>query len=71
MKRVERTLLTLEEGAGFLGVGRRTMARLVDEEGIPVIELGPRIRRIPLEELEQWARERVQGRRDAGSPGAS
>jgi len=56
-----RTVLTVEEAAGLLRIGRNTCYELIRQHQIPHIRLG-RVIRIPRFGLEQWIA------REAGLP---
>lgn len=49
-----RVLLTVEEAAGYLGVGRTTMYRLIKENEITTVQIG-RLRRVPREAIDAYA----------------
>ncbi len=51
-----RMLLTVEEAAQWLGIGRTLAWRLVQEGKLPSVRLG-RCVRVPRSELEVWVKE--------------
>ena len=55
----ERLLLTVEETAERLGIGRTLAWRLVHEGQLPSVRLG-RCVRVPRRELEAWVQEHRQ-----------
>ncbi len=48
-----KMLLTVEEAARRLGIGRSLAWRLVQEGEIPSVRLG-RLVRVPMRQLEEW-----------------
>lgn len=52
-------LLTVEEAARRLGIGRTLAWRLVQERELPSVRVG-RCVRVPLRDLEAWVEERRQ-----------
>lgn len=56
----ERLLLTVEEAAERLGIGRTLAWQLVRQGGLPSVRLG-RCVRVPLSALEAWIAERTEG----------
>lgn len=48
-----KMLLTVEEAARRLGIGRSLAWRLVQEGEIPSVRLG-RLVRVPMSQLEEW-----------------
>lgn len=52
----ERMLLTVEETAKTLGIGRTLAWKLVQQGDLPSIRLG-RLVRVPQRELEDWIHE--------------
>jgi len=57
----ERLLLTVEEAARYLGIGRTLAWRLVQERQLPSVRVG-RCVRVPLRDLEAWVEEQRQDR---------
>ena len=57
----ERLLLTVEETAQLLGIGKTLAWRLVQEGHLPSVRLG-RCVRVPRRELEEWVREHRQNK---------
>ena len=55
----ERLLLTVEEAARYLGIGRTLAWRLVQERRLPSVRVG-RCVRVPVRDLEAWVEERRQ-----------
>ncbi len=55
----DRLLLTVEEAARRLGIGRTLAWRLVQERELPSVRVG-RCVRVPLRDLEAWVDERRQ-----------
>ncbi len=55
----ERLLLTVEETAQRLGIGKTLAWRLVQEGQLPSVRLG-RCVRVPRRELEEWVQEHRQ-----------
>jgi excisionase family DNA binding protein len=55
----ERLLLTVEEAARRLGIGRTLAWRLVQERELPSVRVG-RCVRVPLRDLEAWVEEQRQ-----------
>lgn len=55
----ERLLLTVEEAARYLGIGRTLAWRLIQERELPSLRIG-RCVRVPLRDLEAWVEERRQ-----------
>jgi excisionase family DNA binding protein len=51
----EKILISPDEGCIALGVGRSTMFKMLASGEIPSIKVG-RLRRIPVESLQEWAR---------------
>lgn len=58
----DRIVLTVEEAAQQLGIGRSLAWRLVQEGKLPSVRLG-RCVRVPKQELEQWLLEQARGDR--------
>lgn len=52
----ERILLTVEETAQKLGIGRTLAWKLVQQGNLPSVRLG-RCVRVPREELEAWVKQ--------------
>ena len=50
---MEPLAITLEQTAELLNVSRATAFRL-PERGLPVVKLGPRLTRVPVDGLRQW-----------------
>jgi excisionase family DNA binding protein len=50
-------LLTIEQTAEWLGLSKPTVYELIYNEGLPTVKLG-KSRRIILESLQQWVKER-------------
>lgn len=59
----DRILLTVEETAKMLGIGRSLTWRLVQEGRLPSVRLG-RLVRVPRAELEVWLQEHSWTRTD-------
>jgi excisionase family DNA binding protein len=57
--RDDRVLLTNKEAAALLRCSVRQVQYLIANEGLPVVYLGTRQRRIPRVALEEWVAERV------------
>jgi excisionase family DNA binding protein len=57
--RDDRVVLTNEEAAALLRCSVRQVQYLIANEGLPVVYLGTRQRRIPRSALEQWVAERT------------
>ena len=57
----ERLLLTVEEAAQRLGIGRTLAWRLVQERELPSVRVG-RCVRVPLRDLEAWVEEQRQNK---------
>lgn len=55
----ERLLLTVEEAARYLGIGRTLAWRLVQERQLPSVRVG-RCVRVPVRDLEAWVEEQRQ-----------
>lgn len=53
LRQDERMVLTVEETARLLGIGRSLAWRLVSEGELPSVRLGRRVR-VPRGELEGW-----------------
>lgn len=68
----DRPLLTVEEAAQRLGIGRTTMYRLVSSGEVESVTLG-RLRRVPSECLEEFvaALRKKQARRDGHTTSAA
>jgi excisionase family DNA binding protein len=49
-----RVLLTVEEAAEYLGVGRTLMYRLIKENEVTTVQIG-RLRRVPREAIDNYA----------------
>lgn len=58
----ERLLLTVEEAAQHLGIGRTLAWQLVQKGELPVVRLG-RCVRVPRRALEEWIARQAQGGR--------
>jgi excisionase family DNA binding protein len=56
----ERLLITVEEAARRLGIGRSLAWRLVRSGELPSVRLG-RLVRIPEQSLADWLKQRVRG----------
>ena len=56
----ERLLLTVEEAAGRLGIGRSLAWRLVRSGELPSVRLG-RLARVPERNLQVWLDRRCRG----------
>lgn len=56
----ERLLLTVEEAAERLGIGRTLAWRLVRSGDLPVVRLG-RCVRVPCQALEEWIARKAKG----------
>lgn len=56
----ERLLLTVEEAARRLGIGRSLAWRLVRDGELPSVRLG-RLVRVPERALEDWLKRRMRG----------
>jgi excisionase family DNA binding protein len=56
----ERLLLTVEEAARHLGIGRTLAWRLVREGELPVVRLG-RCVRVPWQALQEWVARQAKG----------
>jgi len=54
-----RLVLTVEEAAQLLGIGRTLAWRLVQEGELPSVRLG-RCVRVPRRELEAWVQEQTE-----------
>jgi excisionase family DNA binding protein len=54
---IQPILVTVEEAAKLLSLGRTTMYQLIDKEDVPVHRFKSSIRINP-EELEQWLKKR-------------
>ncbi len=52
-------LLTVDEVAEQLCTSRRQVFRLIADQGLPVVYLGERQRRVPAEALAEWVRDHV------------
>lgn len=66
---VPRVAVTVPIGADMVGVSPRTMRRMIDAGMIPYIRFN-NMRLIPVEALQQWAREQTiwpDGRKDGDS----
>lgn len=61
----DRMLLTVEEAAQLLGIGRTLAWRLVQERELPSVRLG-RCVRVPRHELEVWIQEHTEDRTRGG-----
>jgi len=59
IEKVKDRLLTVEDAAKLLHVGRSTMWRLFKEEGLPSIKVAKR-RLVPVEALDEWIAARVK-----------
>jgi len=59
------SLLTIEDVQKTLKVGRDEVYRLIREEGLPVVPLGGKRRRVIPSSLAQWAKEREVSRSGA------
>lgn len=57
----ERLLLTVEEAARRLGIGRTLAWRLVRSGELPVVRLG-RCVRVPWPALREWIRQQTEGK---------
>ena len=55
----ERLLLTVEEAARYLGIGRTLAWRLVQERRLPSVRVG-RCVRVPVRDLEAWVEKQRQ-----------
>lgn len=53
-----REFLTQEQLAGRLGISQKSVQRMVNRDGLPVHELGPKLQRFLWTEVEQWLTER-------------
>lgn len=58
-------VLTIEQAAKKLLVGRTTVWKLIKEQGLPTIKVGRR-RLIPVKDLEKWIEENTERKRDNG-----
>ncbi len=58
----QRIVLTVEEAAHRLGIGRSLAWRLVQKGEIPSVRLG-RLVRVPRTELESWLKSQSQSQR--------
>ncbi len=56
----ERLLLTVEEAARRLGIGRSLAWQLVREGKLPSVRLG-RLVRIPVRTLDDWIQQKARG----------
>ncbi len=56
----ERLLLTVEEAAKRLGIGRTLAWQLVRDGQLPSVRLG-RLVRVPVRGLEDWLKRRIRG----------
>ncbi len=56
----ERLLLTVEEAARRLGIGRSLAWELVRNGDLPSIRLGPLVR-IPVRALDDWIQRKARG----------
>ncbi len=56
----ERLLLTVEEAAQRLGIGRTLAWQLVRDGQLPSVRLG-RLVRVPVRGLEDWLKRRIRG----------
>ena len=56
----ERLLLTVEEAARRLGIGRTLAWQLVRDGQLPSVRLG-RLVRVPARALEDWLKRRIRG----------
>ena len=56
---MSETLLTVEEAAGRLALGRTTVYELIARHELKTIKIG-RSRRVPESALEQWIAQQVQ-----------
>jgi excisionase family DNA binding protein len=56
----ERLLLTVEEAARRLGIGRTLAWQLVRDGQLPSVRLG-RLVRVPARALEDWLKRRIGG----------
>ncbi len=54
----QRIVLTVEEAARRLGIGRSLAWRLVQEGEIPSVRLG-RLVRVPMRQLEEWLQAQI------------
>lgn len=57
-------MLSVDEAATYLQISVRRMRRLIAAGEIPVVALGPRLRRISPSALEAWAARRETERSD-------
>ena len=55
----ERLLMTVEEAARYLGIGRTLAWRLVQERQLPSVRVG-RCVRVPVRDLETWVEKQRQ-----------
>lgn len=64
MQRTEQktmpNLLTLDQTAQTLGIGRTKLGELVNREGLPVIRFGHKAVRVDPVDLQKWLERRVQ-----------
>lgn len=58
----DKKLLKVSEAAKLLSISRSKAYELVASGQLPVIHLGPRCVRVPMESLDRWLAER-EGRR--------
>lgn len=47
-------LLTTDEICTFMCVSQGTVLRWMNEQGLPVITVGPRVRRVQLSHFREW-----------------
>jgi excisionase family DNA binding protein len=59
----ERALLTVEEAARYLGVGRTLMYQLIKDQEIETVQIH-RLRRVPREAVDAYAA-RIQNKQSA------
>ena len=70
MTRSDPLTLSVEECAARLGIGRSLAYSLVTRGEIPSVRFG-RLRRIPIEGLEEWLRQESDASYPSGRPGGS
>ncbi len=59
-----KMLLTIEEAAHWLGIGRTLAYKLASEGTLPTIRLSSRCVRVPLPELEEFVRAHTRREND-------
>jgi len=52
--KLKPAVMSIEQAAKYLRVGRNTMQRLVAENKVPSVRMGPRLIRIPVDALDKY-----------------